>query len=159
MLAIPRAVPRYKPTDSIGLILQGTVRRAFAWAPLSRALQYIVFLLYYYYNKIILVCWLALQPGLLVNLMFSVAHQCCWHARLLFLGASIFIYVCRYGPSSKNGQIIYSNCWQHLHDSDLLKEEEEEEEFYKLRPANKTDHLCQSWQYCHMFMKFRQSIT
>ena len=24
--------------------------------------------------------------------------------------------------------------------------EEEEEEFYKLRPANKTDHLCQSWQ-------------
>ena len=21
-----------------------------------------------------------------------------------------------------------------------------EEEFYKLRPANKTDHLCQSWQ-------------
>ena len=31
----------------------------------------------------------------------------------------------------------------------------EEEEFYKLRPANKTDHLCQSWQYCHMFMKFR----
>ena len=37
--------------------------------------------------------------------------------------------------------------------------EEEEEEFYKLRPANKTDHLCQSWQYCHMFMKFRQSIT
>ena len=23
---------------------------------------------------------------------------------------------------------------------------EEEEEFYKLRPANKTDHLCQSWQ-------------
>ena len=41
---------------------------------------------------------------------------------------------------------------------DLL-EEEEEEEFYKLRPANKTDHLCQSWQYCHMFMKFRQSIT
>ena len=29
--------------------------------------------------------------------------------------------------------------------------EEEEEEFYKLRPANKTDHLCQSWQYCHMF--------
>ena len=23
--------------------------------------------------------------------------------------------------------------------------EEEEEEFYKLRPANKTDHLCQSW--------------
>ena len=31
--------------------------------------------------------------------------------------------------------------------------------FYKLRPANKTDHLCQSWQYCHMFMKFRQSIT
>ena len=34
-----------------------------------------------------------------------------------------------------------------------------EEEFYKLRPANKTDHLCQSWQYCHMFMKFRQSIT
>ena len=37
----------------------------------------------------------------------------------------------------------------------------EEEEFYKLRPANKTDHLCQSWQYsnCHMFMKFRQSIT
>ena len=40
-----------------------------------------------------------------------------------------------------------------------LTEEEEEEEFYKLRPANKTDHLCQSWQYCHMFMKFRQSIT
>ena len=31
--------------------------------------------------------------------------------------------------------------------------------FYKLRPANKTDHLCQSWQYCHMFMKFRQSLT
>ena len=30
-------------------------------------------------------------------------------------------------------------------------------EFYKLRPANKTDHLCQSWQHCHMFMKFRQS--
>ena len=28
--------------------------------------------------------------------------------------------------------------------------EEEEEEFYKLRPANKTDHLCQSWQHCHM---------
>ena len=25
-------------------------------------------------------------------------------------------------------------------------EEEEEEGFYKLRPANKTDHLCQSWQ-------------
>ena len=24
--------------------------------------------------------------------------------------------------------------------------EEEEEEFYKLRPANKTDYLCQSWQ-------------
>ena len=23
---------------------------------------------------------------------------------------------------------------------------EEEEEFYKLRPANKTDHLCQPWQ-------------
>ena len=36
---------------------------------------------------------------------------------------------------------------------------EEEEESYKLRPANKTDHLCQSWQYCHMFMKFRQFIT
>ena len=31
--------------------------------------------------------------------------------------------------------------------------------FYKHRPANKTDHLCQSWQYCHTFMKFRQSIT
>ena len=28
--------------------------------------------------------------------------------------------------------------------------------FYKLRRANKTDHLCQSWQYCHMFMKFKQ---
>ena len=26
------------------------------------------------------------------------------------------------------------------------EEEEEEEEFCKLRPANKTDHLCQSWQ-------------
>ena len=26
------------------------------------------------------------------------------------------------------------------------EEEEEEEGFYKLRPANKTDHLCQSWQ-------------
>ena len=25
---------------------------------------------------------------------------------------------------------------------------------YKLRPANKTDHLCQSWQCHHMFMKF-----
>ena len=25
-------------------------------------------------------------------------------------------------------------------------EEEEEEYFHKLRPANKTDHLCQSWQ-------------
>ena len=37
--------------------------------------------------------------------------------------------------------------------------EERREKFYKLRPANKTDHLCQSWQYCHMFMKFRQSIT
>ena len=35
----------------------------------------------------------------------------------------------------------------------LQRVEEEEEEF---RPANKTDHLCQSWQYCHMF---RQSIT
>ena len=31
--------------------------------------------------------------------------------------------------------------------------------FTCFRPANKTDHLCQSWQYCHMFMKFRQSIT
>ena len=27
-----------------------------------------------------------------------------------------------------------------------IDEEDEEEEFYKLRPANKTDHLCQSWQ-------------
>ena len=36
---------------------------------------------------------------------------------------------------------------------------EEEEEFCKLRPANKTDHLCQPWQQCHMFMKFRQSVT
>ena len=35
-----------------------------------------------------------------------------------------------------------------LHSDD--EEEEEEEEFYKLRPANKTDRLCQSWQYCHM---------
>ena len=26
------------------------------------------------------------------------------------------------------------------------EEEEEEEEFYKLRPGNKTDHLCLSWQ-------------
>ena len=23
------------------------------------------------------------------------------------------------------------------------------EEFYKLQPANKTDHLCLSWQYCY----------
>ena len=38
-------------------------------------------------------------------------------------------------------------------DASTFAEEEEEEEFYKLRPANKTDHLCQSWQYCHMFMK------
>ena len=30
---------------------------------------------------------------------------------------------------------------------------EEEEEVHKLRSANKTDHLCQSWQKCHMFMK------
>ena len=30
---------------------------------------------------------------------------------------------------------------------DTLKEvEEEEEKCYNLRPANKTDHLCQSWQ-------------
>ena len=29
-----------------------------------------------------------------------------------------------------------------------LKEEEEEEEFYKLLPANKADHLCQLWQSC-----------
>ena len=29
---------------------------------------------------------------------------------------------------------------------DYYSIEEEEEEFYKLRPANKTDHLCQSWQ-------------
>ena len=28
----------------------------------------------------------------------------------------------------------------------FVEEEEEEEGFYKLRPANKTDHLCQSWQ-------------
>ena len=28
-----------------------------------------------------------------------------------------------------------------------IAEEEEEEEFYKLLPANKADHLCQSWQY------------
>ena len=27
-------------------------------------------------------------------------------------------------------------------------EEEEEEEFYKLLPANKADHLCQLWQSC-----------
>ena len=26
--------------------------------------------------------------------------------------------------------------------------EEEEEEFYKLLPANKADHLCQLWQSC-----------
>ena len=25
---------------------------------------------------------------------------------------------------------------------------EEEEEFYKLLPANKADHLCQLWQSC-----------
>ena len=29
-----------------------------------------------------------------------------------------------------------------------LTEEEEEEEFYKLLPANKADHFCQSWQSC-----------
>ena len=35
-----------------------------------------------------------------------------------------------------------------LPDSDQNRNvtKEEEEEFYKLRPANKTDHLCQSWQ-------------
>ena len=26
------------------------------------------------------------------------------------------------------------------------EEEEEEKDVYKLQPANKTDHLCQSWQ-------------
>ena len=26
------------------------------------------------------------------------------------------------------------------------------EGFHKLQPANKTDHLCQSWQWCHVFM-------
>ena len=36
---------------------------------------------------------------------------------------------------------------------------EEAEAFYKLRPANKTDHLCQSWQSCQMFMKSKQSKT
>ena len=30
--------------------------------------------------------------------------------------------------------------------SEKKKHAIEEEEFYKLRPANKTDHLCQSWQ-------------
>ena len=29
-----------------------------------------------------------------------------------------------------------------------LAHEEEEEEFYKLLPANKADHLCQLWQSC-----------
>ena len=28
------------------------------------------------------------------------------------------------------------------------QKEEEEEEFYKLLPANKADHLCQLWQSC-----------
>ena len=28
----------------------------------------------------------------------------------------------------------------------MLGAAEEEEEFHKLRPANKTDYLCQSWQ-------------
>ena len=27
--------------------------------------------------------------------------------------------------------------------------QKEAEEVYKLWPANKTDHLCQSWQSCH----------
>ena len=30
----------------------------------------------------------------------------------------------------------------------MLDVEEEEEEFYKLLPANKADHLCQLWQSC-----------
>ena len=43
--------------------------------------------------------------------------------------------------------------------SHRMSRDHQERGFYKLRPANKTDHLCQSWQYCHMFMKFRQFIT
>ena len=46
--------------------------------------------------------------------------------------------------SLASGGTVYLKCGSGL--------KEEEEEFYKLRPANKTDHLCQSWQYCHMFM-------
>ena len=33
---------------------------------------------------------------------------------------------------------------------------QEEEELNKLQPANTTDHLCESWQRCHMFTKSRQ---
>ena len=36
-----------------------------------------------------------------------------------------------------------------------LLEEEEEEEFYKLLPANKADHLCQLWQSCSDLYKIQ----
>ena len=45
----------------------------------------ILLLLLYFF----IICWLALQPGLLVNLVISEAHQCCLHARLPFLGGLI----------------------------------------------------------------------
>ncbi len=43
----------------------------------------------------------------------------------------------------------YATVW--LLKSTIKEEEEEEEEeeaFYKLLPANKAEHLCQSWQSC-----------
>lgn len=35
--------------------------------------------------------------------------------------------------------------------------EEQRGAHHKLRPANRTDYLCQKWQSCHFVMKSRQS--
>ena len=45
--------------------------------------------------------------------------------------------------------VCTSNSSPHLEQADDVQHGcEEEEEFYKLLPANKADHLCQLWQSC-----------